>query len=43
MPRRATLTWQTNWDSFNQGANDERQQAQVERTRINHPNSRKCS
>ena len=32
----AMLAWQTNWDSFNQGANEPAQRAQVERTRINH-------
>ena len=32
----AMLAWQTNWDSFNQGANEPAQQAQVERTRLNH-------
>ena len=29
-------TWQADWDSFNQRANEPAQQAQVERTRINH-------
>ncbi len=28
--------WQTDWDNFNQHANEPAQQAQVERTRINH-------
>ena len=28
--------WQVDWDRFNQGANEPAQQAQVERTRINH-------
>ncbi len=28
--------WQGDWDGFNQGANEPAQQAQVERTRINH-------
>ena len=28
--------WQTEWDKFNQGANEPAQLAQVERTRINH-------
>ena len=32
----AMHTWQTEWDDFNQHANEPAQQAQVERTRINH-------
>ncbi len=32
----AMHAWQAEWDRFNQGANEPAQQAQVERTRINH-------
>ncbi|WP_078120564.1 chromosome segregation protein SMC [Thiosocius teredinicola] len=32
----AMQSWQNDWDSFNQRANEPAQQAQVERTRINH-------
>ena len=32
----AMQAWQAEWDRFNQGANEPAQQAQVERTRINH-------
>ena len=32
----AMHAWQSEWDRFNQGANEPAQQAQVERTRINH-------
>ncbi len=32
----AMQAWQTGWDDFNQRANEPAQQAQVERTRINH-------
>jgi len=32
----AMHAWQTEWDEFNQSANEPAQQAQVERTRINH-------
>lgn len=32
----AMQSWQTDWDNFNQRANEPAQQAQVERTRINH-------
>jgi len=33
---RAMADWQVGWDSFNQSVNEPSQQAQVERTRINH-------
>ncbi len=36
LAEQAMQDWQTGWDSFNQRANEPAQQAQVERTRINH-------